>query len=35
MWTAQEGPSDLSLEADVMTDANGHIEARFDNLHVM
>lgn len=35
MWTAQEGPSDLSLETDVLTDADGRVRARFDHLHVM
>jgi len=34
MWTAQEGPSDLSLEADLVKD-DGSVRARFSNLHVM
>lgn len=35
MWTIQEGPSDLSLEAELVTGPDGQIQARFDNLHVM
>jgi hypothetical protein len=35
MWTAQEGPSDLSLELELTTAANGSTVARFKGLHVM
>lgn len=35
MWTAQEGPSDLSLEAELTVGADGDATLRFENLHVM
>ena len=35
MWTEQEGPSDLSLEAELIRGHDGDVTARFDNLHVM
>ena len=35
MWTVQEGPSDLSLEADLVPEEDGVVAARFSNLHVM
>ena len=35
MWTAQEGPSDLSLEAELVAGPDGAPTLRFDNLHVM
>ncbi len=35
MWTAEEGPSDLSLECDLTSDDHGHVEARFRDLHVL
>jgi hypothetical protein len=34
MWTEQEGPSELSLEADLHR-AGTHVMAHFNNLHVM
>lgn len=35
MWTEQEGPSDLSLEAQLIPGINGDMTTRFANLHVM
>lgn len=36
MWTAEEGPSDLSLEINLYTDPEtGAVRGEFDNLHVM
>ena len=35
MWTAEEGPSDLSLEAELRTSADGAVVAQFHGLHVM
>ena len=35
MWTEQEGPSELSLEADLFEDEDGDISAQFIQLHVM
>ncbi len=35
MWTVQEGPSDLSLEAELTAGTGADATLRFDNLHVM
>jgi hypothetical protein len=35
MWTAQEGRSDLTLEVDLVTGADGAVVVRFGGLHVM
>ncbi len=35
MWTEQEGPSDLSVEAVLVHGDQGELTTRFDNLHVM